>query len=333
MAVKKPNELDFSAKTFMVIISGQPGLGKSTLALSAPDPFLFDTDNGIARVRAEHRCISSTVSSYEELLEDMKSEEYKAAKTIVVDTGGTLVQLMKAWAKKQDRKAATDGRAMYGVIKQEFDRLCHQIRILDRKHLVVVFHTVEQQKGDSIQTRLACEGGAKDIVWTPTDFGGHLFMQGNKRMIGFTPTDEYFAKGCFGVGGVYEIPELRPGAKNTFLTDLFRMAQEKINAEAATYSGDKQKYDTAMEKGKNIIANIIDADTANLAAKAMGQLEHALTSRAELLTAYRNKCAELSLLYNKQTKSYYAESKKEEPKDGSVPDAESAEQLAVLPEC
>lgn len=326
MAVKKPNELDFSAKTFMCIISGQPGLGKTTLALSAPEPFLIDTDNGIARVRAEHRCISSSVNSYEELLDDMQSEEYKAAKTVVVDTGGTLVQLMKAWAKKQDRKAASDGRAMYGVIKQEFDRLCHQIRILDRKHLVVVFHTTEQQKGDSIQTRLACEGGAKDIVWTPTDFGGHLFMQGNRRMVGFSPTDEYFAKGCFGISGVHEIPELRPGVNNTFLADLFDSAQQRINEEAAVYAGEKVKYDEALGRGRNMINHIIDADTANFAAKSIGQLEHALTSRAELLTAFKVKAKELNLKFNKQTKLYEEEERHEEVLD----DAEPSGQLDVL---
>ena len=151
MAVKKPNELDFSGKKFMCIISGQPGLGKTTLALSAPKPFLFDTDNGVARVKAEHRCVTSNVSSYDELLEDMESQEYKEAETAVIDTGGTLVQLMKGWAKKQDAKAAKDGRAMYGVIKSEFDRLCWKIRNEDKKHLVVVFHTTEQVKGDSVQ--------------------------------------------------------------------------------------------------------------------------------------------------------------------------------------
>ena len=326
MAVKKPNELDFSSKKFMCIISGPPGMGKTTLALSAPNPFLFDTDNGIARVRADHRCVSSVTDSYEELLDDMKSAEYKEAQTIVIDTGGTLVQLMKAWAKKQDRKAASDGRAMYGVIKQEFDRLCHQIRIIDRKHLVVVFHTTEQQKGDSIQTRLACEGGAKDIVWTPTDFGGHMFVQGNRRMIGFTPTDEYFAKGCFGISGVHEIPELRPGVKNTFLTDLFAAAQQRINEEAAAYAGDKTKYDEAMAKGKNMIEHIIDADTANFAAKSIGSLEHALTSRAELLTAFKVKAKGLNLKFNKATKLYEEEQKDEEVLD----DTESVEQLDVL---
>lgn len=153
--------------------------------------------------------MTSNVSSYDELLEDMESQEYKEAETAVIDTGGTLVQLMKGWAKKQDAKAAKDGRAMYGVIKSEFDRLCWKIRNEDKKHLVVVFHTTEQVKGDSVQTRLSCEGSTKDIVWTPADFGGHMFMMGNKRMIGFSPTEEYFAKGCFGVSG----SEGGPGAQ------------------------------------------------------------------------------------------------------------------------
>ena len=55
MAIKRPEDLDFSEKTFTLIISGSPGIGKTTLALSAPDPLLFDLDRGISRVRAEHR--------------------------------------------------------------------------------------------------------------------------------------------------------------------------------------------------------------------------------------------------------------------------------------
>lgn len=115
MAIKKAAELDFSSKKFMVILSGQPGLGKTTLALSAPKPFLFDTDNGIARVKAAHRqdVITSVTASYEELLSDMDTPEYKDAQTVVIDTGGTLVQLMKDWAKKSDPKAAKDGRGIF----------------------------------------------------------------------------------------------------------------------------------------------------------------------------------------------------------------------------
>lgn len=301
MAVKKPAELDFSNKKFMAIISGQPGLGKTTLALSAPNPFLFDTDNGVARVKAEHRCPTSTVSSYEELLEDMKSEEYRAAETIVIDTGGTLVQLMKPWAKKKDARAAKNGQAMFGVIKQEFDHLCYQIRSLDRKHLVVVFHTTEQVKGDTIQTRLSCEGSSKDIVWTPADFGGHMYIENRSRMIGFSPTDEYFAKGCFGITGTMPVPTLQPGQPNDFLTRLFQDAQQRISEESQIYQGERDAYQAAMEQGKVAIETVVDPDTAKAASDLIASLSHALTSKRELRALFNKRIKEQGIQYNKET--------------------------------
>lgn len=305
MAVKKPSELDFSDKKFMVIISGQPGLGKTTLALSAPSPFLFDTDHGIARIKAEHRCISSDVSSYEELLEDMQSQEYKESNTAVIDTGGTLVQLMKDWARGQlGVKLGKDGRAIYGVIKTEFDRLCYKIRATDNKHLIVIFHTTEQTKGDTIQTRLSCEGSTKDIVWTPADMGGHMFMMGSKRCIGFTPTDEYFAKGCFGVSGIMEIPDLNNGKPNTFFTDLFAFAQDNINKEMEQYGGEKAKYDSAISTGMEYISAITNSDSAIFAKNKIMTMEHFLTSKVELKSEFKKKLKELGLKYDKASNNY-----------------------------
>lgn len=306
MAIKKAADLDFSNKKFMIIISGQPGLGKTTLALSAPKPFLFDTDKGIARVKAAHRqdVIASEDETYEELLSDMESDEYKAAESVVIDTGGTLVQLMKDWAKKSDAKAAKDGRAMYGVIKSEFDRLCWQIRNKDRKHLVVVFHTTEQSKGDTIQTRISCEGSTKDIVWTPADFGGHMFMMGSKRCIGFTPTDEYFAKGCFGIQGVIPVPDLKEGQKNTFLTDLFARAQENINKEAAAFGTEKKAYDEAMASGIAIIAAANDPASVASAAEALENLPHALTSKAELRKLLMERMKQIGVKWDAKENAY-----------------------------
>lgn len=304
MAVKTPAELDFSNKKFMAIISGQPGLGKTTLALSAPKPLLFDTDNGVARVKAEHRCPTSTVSSYEELLDDMKSVEYRAAETIVIDTGGTLVQLMKPWAKKQDARASKNGQAMFGVIKQEFDRLCYQIRSQDRKHLIVVFHTTEQVKGDTIQTRLSCEGSSKDIVWTPADFGGHMFVENRNRMIGFSPTDEYFAKGCFGITGVMPVPTLQSGQPNNFLTSLFQAAQKRISDEAQIYQGERDAYQEAMEQGKAAINTVADSDTAKVASDIIAGLNHALTSKRELRALFNKRLKEQGIQYNKESNCF-----------------------------
>ena len=52
--IKKSNELTVKT-TLSALIYGQPGMGKTTLALSAPNPVLFDYDGGIHRVNAAHR--------------------------------------------------------------------------------------------------------------------------------------------------------------------------------------------------------------------------------------------------------------------------------------
>ena len=43
--IKKPNELSVK-QTLSALIYGQPGMGKTTLALSAPLPLLLDFDGG-----------------------------------------------------------------------------------------------------------------------------------------------------------------------------------------------------------------------------------------------------------------------------------------------
>lgn len=303
MAIKRPDQMDFSDKTFTMIISGSPGIGKTTLALSAPDPILFDLDRGISRVRAEHRKLTSEAEAYEELLADMETEEYKTAKSVVLDTGGSLIQLMQPWAKKQDPKAARDGRAMFGVIKREFDRLTHQIRSIDKKNCIIVFHTTEVQKGDVITQRLSCEGSAKDIVWTPADLGCYMFVMVKKRWLGFTPTDEYFAKACYGISGIQEVPDLPAGAKNDFLTRLFDQAKANIEKEMGAYRT-RLIYDAAMEDGNAIIINISTLDDLNAALAQVGKMNHALTSKQELGKMLNDKAAKIGAKYDKEAKAY-----------------------------
>lgn len=301
--IKTTTEMDFTGRNFTVIVAGAPGLGKTTLALSAPNPLLFDLDNGIARVRAEHRKTTSVCETYEELLSDMKSEEYKNAATIVLDTGGSLVQMMQPWAKTQEPKAARDGRAMFGVVKREFDRLTWQIR-QDGKNVVIVFHTTEVQKGDVTVTRLSCEGSAKDIVWTPADFGGTMFQRGKKRIICFAPTEEAFGKGCFGIHGEYEVPELAPGMPNTFLTDLFEQARKNIADEQEKFSKDKKIYDEAVREGTLCIDSVKCADDATACVARLREITHALTSKAELSGKLQNKVNALKLRWDKQSGKY-----------------------------
>ena len=103
--IKKPSEMINETNRFRVLIAGYPGIGKTTLGLSAPKPLLIDVDFGINRVMASARKDYIQPESYEQLLSDLKGDlsDYE---TIVIDTGGKLLDLMKAYVIKNDIKNA-----------------------------------------------------------------------------------------------------------------------------------------------------------------------------------------------------------------------------------
>ena len=103
----------------------------TTLALSAPDVLLIDADEGMARIKQEHRKDSAMCKTYEDLLSDIKAAEGQY-KTVAIDTGGALIDLLKDWATRTDPKAskASGGFSLqgFGIIKTEFLRLFAELR-------------------------------------------------------------------------------------------------------------------------------------------------------------------------------------------------------------
>ena len=72
--------------------------------MSAPKPLLVDIDKGIDRVEARHRKDTLVCETYEELISDLKNNDLKEYETIVIDTGGKLLDLMKPVVIRENPK-------------------------------------------------------------------------------------------------------------------------------------------------------------------------------------------------------------------------------------
>ena len=313
MAIVQPHEMNFTGKNFSMIIAGSPGVGKTTLAMSAPNPVLIDFDKGVSRVKAQHRKTTAMVNTYEELLQDMESDAIKNAETLVIDTGGSFITYLQDWAVRKDAKLARAKLQMFGVVKGEFANFTNKLQYVMRKNIIYVFHTTEEKKGDIIQQRLLCEGSARNTVWQPCDLGAYLFVDGDQRYLGFTPTEEYFAKGCYGISGRVKVPALTEKDENNFLTSLFEKAKQNIADESKVFDGMREKYDNAMSQIADIIATVEDAKTATEAAGMMQKVEHALTSQTEARDMFSKRTAELGLKWDKGAKEYVAISDNAQP--------------------
>ena len=238
----------------------------------------------------------------------MKPENLRDFETLVFDTGGQLFTLMSLWLIKKDPKnGRRDGSLSlqgYGAAGREFMRLMDYCFYELGKHIVVVFHAIEEKDGDNTRLRIKVEGQTKNNVWEPMDLGGFMEIHGNDRVIGFSNCERYFAKGTRGIKGTLKIPELGPDKPNDFLTRLFEQYNHQTEEEVRMAEAQKAAYETVMKKGQAIIKKIKDANTANQAVEEMKQLEHVLTSRQELAYLFSQKVAELNLVLDKKTKQY-----------------------------
>ena len=172
------------------------------------------------------------------------------------------------------------------------------------KHIVVVFHAIEEKDGDNTRLRIKVEGQTKNNVWEPMDLGGFVEIQGNNRTIGFSNCERYFAKGTRGIHGVWQVPELGPDKPNDFLTRLFAQYNALSAAEVAQNAEEQEAYEAAMAEGREIVAGITDDDSANAAMSKIKAVNHALTSKHEVNAAFNAKIKELGLFYDKVLKKY-----------------------------
>ena len=301
--IKKPTEMTFENKKFSMIIAGVPGIGKTTLALSSPKPLLIDLDKGVSRVNAIYRTDTIEVDSYEELKNDLTSNDLSCYETIVIDTGGKLLEMLKSVVIKEDAKnGKRDGNLSlqgYGAVKRKFKEFIDFVKNLN-KHLIIIFHATETNlENDLTGLRIRIEGSSRDEVWDDIDIGGFVEIRGKTRTIGFSNCERYYAKGTHGIHGIYEVTDLSNGGKNRFITDLFNQMKSDLNKEVEEFA----LYQKAMEL-KETIEQVENVETLNDVWEKVKTSNHALTSKDELWYALTIKAKELGVSYDRESKLF-----------------------------
>ena len=297
--ITKPNKLKFDDKKLSVIIAGVPGIGKTTLALSAPKPLLIDLDKGVSRVEARYRKDTAIVNSFNELKDDLTSANLSDYETIIIDTGGKLLEMLKPVVIAKDPKnGKKDGNLSlqgYGAVKREFASFINFVKGLD-KNLIIIFHATEVSLDNDVTgLRIRIEGSSRDDVWDDIDIGGFVEMNGKKRTIGFSNCERYYAKGTHGIHGVYDIPTLANGSKNDFLTQLFNKIKDDLNAETI----ELDNYTKTIEALMPSINSASSVEELNIAYGEVANANHYLTSKDELWFALNEKAKELGANYVK----------------------------------
>lgn len=306
--IKKPSELDINP-AMSALIYGQPGVGKTSLACSAPDAVLFDFDGGVNRINGAHQIPTVQVHSWEEAMEAFNevkaSPEYRS---IVIDTVGKMLAYMEEYIKRTDpKKRKADGSLSlqgYGVRKQMFINFIRESATMG-KNVIFVAHEIEQKRGEETIIRPEVGGSSASDLLKELDLVGYMETSGKLRTISFDPCDKFYAKNSCDMQGVITIPQLlddngNPVGENNFMQHVINNyhARLKKNKElTALYEKLKAEITSRVE-------TIANARDANDFISWVDTLDHVYNSKAFASVSLHKRATVLGLVFNKATKQY-----------------------------
>lgn len=308
--LKQPNEI---AKHVLVkgLIYGQPGVGKSTLALSAPNPVMIDADNGIYRVEKRFQVPSLPLNDYDSLLALMESPELAPFDSIVVDTLGKLVdRIAESLMAKNPKLKQSDGTLQlkgYGALKKEFQRFL-SLAQTKGKHLIFVAHDKEEKDGENRIVRPDVSGSSGKELIKELDFVGYIEMAGRKTTISFTPSEKFYAKNSLQLPAVIDVPRTETSPNDfiqRYIIDRTVARLEEDNKTAET-------YDLLISNVKKRIAAVKDPAGANAVLK---EITHAMVvwdSERVLKRFLFERSKEIGVVYDKETASFVVPAETEE---------------------
>lgn len=186
--IRKEEQLPL--RSIVVVIYGQAGVGKTSLANTAKNPILIDCDKGSDR--AVNRTDTLVASTWDDILKD--ESELSNYRTVIIDTAkAVLDDFLSIWAVKQDYRLKANKLRMYGEIGDQFKSFVNRCRALDID-IIIISHVKEEKDGDIIKLAPDVTGQSKDLVIRIADQIGYISMVNNQRVISFDPTDNRVGK-------------------------------------------------------------------------------------------------------------------------------------------
>ncbi len=264
--IKKSTELEIPSSVKMMVY-GQAGMGKSTLALSAPAPLLLDFDGGVKRVDLAHLegVDIVQVSSWNDVQELFTNSvnDLNPYRSIVIDTIGKMMDFIIAYCCGTRQPQIRD----WGKINAEFAWLVRTLCSFD-KNVIFVAHRDTRKEGDDTVFIPSLREKSYNAIVTELDLLGYLEMKSEHgqqvRTITFDPTSRNDGKNTCNLPSVMAIPQLigtkgEKLAANDFITKQViapykAMLQSKLN--------ERKQYNDVIEAIKREVDAVTNAEEA-----------------------------------------------------------------------
>ena len=277
----------------IILIYGVPGVGKTSIANTAKNPILIDTDRGFDR--ACNRVDTIVARSWDDVLAD--EECIKDYSTVVTDTAKSVLDdFLIEYVERKDYKLKTNKQKMFGAIGEEFKNFVNRRRT-ENVDLIFIAHAKEKEVKDSTFVFPDITGGSKELLIRIADQIGYVSIVNNKRVLSFDPTDTTIGKNTARIEPI-EIPDQYDASYPTFMADIVDRVKKSISSQTEDQKNALDEV-AAIRKSIDSIKEPADADNVLSAIKGKPK-----TMATPLKESLNEKVVSLGFKYNKQTNKF-----------------------------
>lgn len=305
MPIIKANDIR-PERPIIMVLYGVPGSGKTSVATTAANPLLIDTDRGYDRaVRS-----NDTVVAFH--WEDILNEEasFDAYDTIIIDTAkATLDDYLVEYVCRQNYKLKANSLKRFGEIADQFKAFVNRLRGKG-KDIIFICHDKEEKDGDTIKHAPDCTGQSKDLLIRIADQVGYVGIQNKQRVISFEPLDNFVGKNVAQLGTV-GIPDATSKEFDTCMADIIKIVKTAIQSKS-------EAQRKAQEQLKGLRDKVSEAETLE-DVEAIVELSKDLPDvmKVPFFAELKASLAEKGFSFDKQSKKFVKDEQADNSSDSN----------------
>lgn len=241
--IVKSNE-SIPVTNISMLIYGESGVGKTSLAFTANKTLVLDFDGGVKHIAERNGNDIVQINKWQDI-EELTLDTLAPYDTIIVDTIGKMSDTLKPYVLNKFPtygKNGTPNQKGWGELKQQILSWKNML-MKSGKDIIILAHVIEEKNGDSIIKRFKMEGSAKDDVRADVDMVGYMGIENGKHTIDFNPSESKIGKNR----GNIPSQEVKKGHK-TFLADLIQFTKNSMNAKSEEMVKAEQGFQVILDK-------------------------------------------------------------------------------------
>ena len=235
MAIQFVDGADVYIEHIVATIFGQTNIGKTSLAMTASQPVLFDFDRGSHRAQNRAGKMVKQVTKWEDI-EGLEESDVAEFDTIIVDTVGKCLDALAQSIIKKNAKMGNSGALTlqgWGALGAQFRNWLSMLRGYG-KDVVLISQLKEEMKNEDTVYRLAVQGQSRGEITENSDIMGfyHADKDG-KRILSFDLGGDRHTKNVGKGLPDYMLSRREHEPEPGKMAEIITRAKEYMNAAAA----------------------------------------------------------------------------------------------------